>query len=86
MHFILPALFSLIHLTLTLAVTTPNLTNATANTTFTPPNRYYLKTSVIGDGNADKNDLYVHSYHTGPLPPPSSIMLHEVNCHSHRRL
>ncbi|CAD6586523.1 MAG: hypothetical protein ASARMPRED_002748 [Alectoria sarmentosa] len=62
-HFVLLLFLSL---PLTLAVTPPNLTNSTANTTFTLPSRYYLKTSVIDDGNADKNDLYVSSYHTGP--------------------
>ncbi|KAF6235745.1 hypothetical protein HO173_005940 [Letharia columbiana] len=66
MHFTLPVFFSFINLSLALAVTPSNPTNSTANTTFTPPSRYYLKTSVIGAGNADKNDLYVSSYHTGP--------------------
>lgn len=60
MRLILLAFFTLVNVSLTLAVTTPN-----AN--FTPPSRYYLKTSVIDDGDADKNDLYVSSYHTGPL-------------------
>lgn len=69
MHFTLPALVSLINLSLALAVTPSTPSNSTTNTTFTPPSRYYLKTSVIGDGSADKNDLYVSSYHTGPLPP-----------------
>lgn len=65
MHFILPVFLFLINLSLTLAVIPSNANNSTANTTFTPPSRYYLKTSVIDGGNADKNDLYVSSYHTG---------------------
>lgn len=73
MHFILPVFLFLINLSLTLAVIPSNANNSTANTTFTPPSRYYLKTSVIDGGNADKNDLYVSSYHTGPLPSLSSI-------------
>ena len=68
MHFMLSAFLSLINLSLTLAITSPNPTNSTANSTFTPPSRYYLKTSVIGDGNPDKNHLYVSSYHTGASP------------------
>lgn len=68
MHFTLPAFLFFIDISLTLAVTPPNPTNSTISTTFTPPNRYYLKTRVIEDGNADKNDLYVSSHHTGPLP------------------
>ena len=69
MPFTLPAFLFIINLSLALAVTSPSPANTTANTTITPPSRYYLKTSVIGDGNADKNDLYVSSYHTGPLSP-----------------
>ena len=33
--------------------------------TITPPNRYYLKTSVVGTGNSNKNGLYVSGYHIG---------------------
>lgn len=88
MHCTLPAFFYLTNLSLTLAITLPNPINSTANTTFTPPSRYYLKTSVIGDGNADKNGLYVSSHHTGPLLPLSSLshIFHSVKRHSRRLL
>lgn len=86
MHFKLPTLLSLLSLSLTLAATPPDTSNSTTNTTITPPSRYYLKTSVVRDGNADKNDLYVSSYHTGlftpsPLPPPFSVPIRRVICH-----
>ena len=56
----------------TLALTVPTPTNSSSpNTTITPPTRYYLKTRVIDNGNASKNDLYVSSYHTGLLIPLS---------------
>lgn len=67
MHFTIPVSIFILNLSLTLAVTNASPTNTTANTTITPPSRYYLKTRVIGDGNADKDGLYVSSYHTGPL-------------------
>ncbi len=83
MYSMLPAFLFLINLSHTLAVTPSNPTNSTANTTFTPPSRYYLKTSVIGDGNADKNNLYVSSYHTGALPLSPPAILHSFKHHSH---
>ena len=65
MHiFTLSTFLALIALPLTLTIALP--TNSSANTTLTPPSRYYLKTVVLNNGNADKNDLYVSSYHTGP--------------------
>ena len=70
---------SLIALPFTLTLTLP--TNSSGNTTLTPPSRYYLKTVVLDNGNADKNNLYVSSYHTGPLKPfpfsPVSLALTE---------
>ena len=73
---ILPAILSLINLSLTLALTPPNATNSSANTTLTPPSRYYLKTRVLDEANADKNDLYVSSYHTGASETPSPLPFH----------
>ena len=68
MHIItLSTFLSLITLPFTLALPT----NSSTNTTLTPPSRYYLKTAVLDNGNADKNDLYVSSYHTGPFKPIS---------------
>ncbi|KAM0794290.1 hypothetical protein BDR22DRAFT_712883 [Usnea florida] len=64
MYFSLTAFLSLI--TLSLAANTASPDSSTTNPTLIPPARYYLKTSVIGDGSADKNDLYVSSFHTGP--------------------
>ena len=72
MHLTLPAILSLATLPLTLALALPNSTNAT-NTTITPPSRYYLKTRVLDNGSADKNGLYVSSYHTGPDPHIFSV-------------
>lgn len=77
----LPAFLFLINLSLTLAVTLSNPTNSTANTTFTPPSRYYLKTRVIGNGNADKANLYVSSYHTGALPLSPPAILRPIRYH-----
>ena len=70
MYLTLLALLFLINISLTLALTTPNLPSAAPNGTITPPSRYYLKTRVLDGGSPDKNDLYVNSYHTGPLIPP----------------
>ena len=81
MHFTLPTLFSLINLPLTLAVTLPNSTNSTANTTSTLPSRYYLKTSVIDDGAVDKHNLYVSSWHTGLQPRSSSNDPNQIPSH-----
>lgn len=75
----------IINLSLTLALTTPTPTNSSTNTTITPPSRYYLKTRVLDYGNADKNDLYVSSYHTGSFAPHSlyysslSHIIHSVH-------
>lgn len=66
MYFSLTACLSLINLSLTLAANAASLDDSTTHTTLKLPARYYLKTSVIGDGNADKNDLFVSSFHTGP--------------------
>lgn len=85
MHITLSAFTSLIiNLSLTLALTTPTPTNSSTNTTITPPSRYYLKTRVLDNGNADKNDLYVSSYHTGSFAPHSlysslSHIIHSVH-------
>lgn len=43
----------------------PPTVNITTNGTITPPNRYHLQTRVKGDGNADKDGLYVSGYHIG---------------------
>lgn len=67
MHITLSAFISLINLSLTFALTTPTPNNSSTNTTITPPTRYYLKTRVLYNGNTDKNDLFVSSYHTGPF-------------------
>lgn len=84
MYITLTALFPLINLSLTLALSPPNPTN------ITPPSRYYLKTHVLDDGNADKNDLYVSSYHTGPLnlllSSPSSSFRHTNSAHPNATL
>ena len=53
---------------LRLAFTAPFSISNTTNTTESPGSlqgEYYLMTSVIGDGNRDKNDLFVSGYHTG---------------------
>ena len=66
------------NLSLAFALATPNPAN-NSNTTITPPSRYYLKTRVLdNNGNADKNNLYVSSYHTGVFalkPPFPSLFL-----------
>ena len=83
----LSTFFSLIALPFALTLALP--TNSSANTTITPPSRYYLKTVVLNNGNADKNNLYVSSYHTGPfhpfpsppfLPFPSVVRKNNVLC------
>ena len=75
MYTSLPAFLSLINLSLALAVNAASSPDdSTTNPTLIPPARYYLKTSVIGDGNADKNDLYVSSFHTGPPSPVLALL------------
>ena len=58
-------------------LSTTKTTNVTTITEFIV-GEYYLITSVIGPGNADKNGLYVSGYHTGtllPTSPPLSLYL-----------
>lgn len=42
-----------------------NSSIVSTNATVTPPDQYYLKTSVKGTGNHSKEGLYVSGYHTG---------------------
>ena len=84
MYFSLPAFLSLVNLSLTLAVNAASPDDSTTHTALKPPARYYLKTSVIGDGNADKNDLYVSTFHTGP--PSPVLALYPIQKPSHRSL
>ena len=56
-------LLSLIAIPFTLALTINY--NSAINARSVPPSRYHLKTRVIDNGNSDKNDLYLSSYHTG---------------------
>ena len=61
---LLATLSAIILPALTTPLITPRDVNAT-NSTQCPSGQYYLSTKVIGSGHADKNDLYVSSYHTG---------------------
>ncbi|KAM0800328.1 hypothetical protein BDR22DRAFT_963289 [Usnea florida] len=56
-------LLSLIAIPFALALTTSH--NSATNATSAPPSRYYLKTRDIDNGNSDKNNLYLSSYHSG---------------------
>ena len=49
---------------------------ALTNNTVTPPAQYYLKTSVKGTGNQDKEGLYVSGYHTGLSSHLLPMLLH----------
>lgn len=51
-----------------------NATNNGTNSLIKPPAHYYLRTRVIGSGNADKDGLYVAGYHIGVFPIPQSSL------------
>lgn len=59
--------FAILAATLPFAFAAPSSTSNVINTTSpgSPEGEYYLMTSVIGDGNKDKDKLYLSGYHTG---------------------
>jgi len=76
MHFTF--VLTLLSATLPFAFTTPFTYLNTTNTTVAPGTslvgEYYLQTSVISDGQKDKDGLYVSGYHTGE-PQRISLVL-----------